>query len=115
MQLKQCCWLLFRNLILPGLSCGWVHSFGLSCATSLEEESSNVVDNLHCAKDGEACEESHGAADQTQLGVDCHLHISFNVVVGPRVKVDLNHLQGNLNCSVYNKNIMYFLNKYLLR
>ena len=56
------------------------------------EELGEVVDYLHAAEDGEAGEESHGAADQTQLGVDCHLHVSLYLVIGRRVKVDLDHL-----------------------
>ena len=59
------------------------------------EELGEVVDDLHAAEDGEAGEESHGAADQTQLGVDRHLHVSLYLVIGGRVKVDLNHLQGS--------------------
>ena len=56
------------------------------------EELGEVVDYLHPAEDGEAGEESHGAADQTQLGVDCHLHVSLYLVIGCCVKVDLDHL-----------------------
>ena len=58
------------------------------------EELGEVVDDLHGAEDGEAGEESHGAPDQTQLGVDCHLHVSLYFIIGRRVKVDLDHLQG---------------------
>ena len=64
------------------------------------EELGEEVDDLHGAEDGEAGEESHGAPDQTQLGVDCHLHISLYAVIGPRVKVDLNHLQGDKDCGI---------------
>ena len=88
-----------------------MYTFGLGCAASLEEESSNVVDNLHSTEDGEAGEESHGAADQTQLGVDGHLHISLYVVISTSVKIDLNHLRGNLNRRVYNKIFMYILKR----
>ena len=56
--------------------------------------SDKVVDDFHGAEDGEAGEESHGAPDQTQLGVDCHLHVSLYFIIGRRVKVDLDHLQG---------------------
>ena len=58
------------------------------------EELGEVVDDLHAAEDGEAGEESHGAPDQTQLGVDCHLHVPLYLIIGGRVKVDLDHLQG---------------------
>ena len=57
------------------------------------EELGEVVEDLHGAEDGEAGEESHGATDQTQLGVDGHLHISLYLVIGPSVEVDLNYLQ----------------------
>lgn len=56
------------------------------------EEPSKVVDDLHPTEDGEAGEESHGAADQTQLGVECHLHISLYLVICCCVKVDLDDL-----------------------
>ena len=56
------------------------------------EEFGEEVDNLHATEDGEAGEESHGAADQTQLGVDCHLHVSLYLIECRRVKVDLDHL-----------------------
>ena len=65
------------------------------------EEPSNIVDDLNGAENGEAGEESHGAANQTQLGADCYFHISLNVIVSPCVKVDLYHLQGHSgNCAV---------------
>ena len=80
-------WIYFPNLVgLDGFE-----------EASRQEKFSNEVDNLHCTEDGEAGEESHGAADQTQLSIDCDLHISFYVVIGPRVKVDLNHFQWHKN------------------
>ena len=65
------------------------------------EELGEVVDDLHAAEDGEAGEESHGAADQTQLGVDCHLHVPLYFIIGRRVKVDLDHLQGGVYGGVW--------------
>ena len=56
------------------------------------EELCDVVNDLHPTEDGEAGEESHGAADQTQLGVDCHLHIPLYFIKGCCVKVYLDHL-----------------------
>ena len=53
------------------------------------------VEYLHPAEDGEAGEESHGAADKTELGVDRHLHVSLYLVIGCRIKINLNHLQGS--------------------
>ena len=52
------------------------------------------VDNLDPTEDGEAGEEPHGAADEAELGLQGHLHISLYLVVGRRVEVDLDQLQG---------------------
>ena len=65
------------------------------------EELGEVVEDLHATEDGEAGEESHGAADQTQLGVDCHLHVPLYFIIGRRVKVDLDHLQGGVYGGVW--------------
>ena len=51
-------------------------------------------DNLDSTNDGEASEETHGASNETQLGLRLDLLVSLNVVKGRRVKVDLNQLQG---------------------
>ena len=86
-------WIYFPNLVgLDGFE-----------EASRQEKFSNEVDNLHCTEDGEAGEESHGAANQTQLSVDCHLHIPLIVVIGPRVKVDLNYLKGHIKCFILKK------------
>ena len=53
------------------------------------EELDGVVDDLDTTEDGEAGEESHGAADEAELGLQGHLHISLHLVVGGRVEVDL--------------------------
>ena len=53
------------------------------------DEFYSKVDNLDTTEDGEAGEEPHGAADETDLGGQSHLHIPFNLVIGGRVKVDL--------------------------
>ena len=47
-------------------------------------------DDLNPADDGEAGEESHGASNETQLGLRLDLLVSLDVVKGGRVKVDLN-------------------------
>ena len=65
------------------------------------EELGEVVDDLHGAEDGEAGEESHGAPDQSQLGVDCHLHVPLYFIIGRRDKVDLDHLQGGVYGGVW--------------
>ena len=46
-------------------------------------------DDLHPADDGKASEESHGASNETQLGLRLDLLVSLDVVKGGRVKVDL--------------------------
>ena len=51
-------------------------------------------DDLNATDDGKSAEKSHGASNQTQLGVVFNLPVSFNVVKGRRVKVDLDQLEG---------------------
>ena len=51
-------------------------------------------DDLNPTDDGEACEESHGASNETQLGLHLDLLVSLDVVKGGRVKVDLHQLKG---------------------
>ena len=58
------------------------------------EELAGVVDDLDPTEDGEAGEEPHGAADEAELGLQGHLHILLYFVIGGRVKVDLDQLQG---------------------
>ena len=53
-------------------------------------------DDLNATDDGESCEESHGASDETQLGLSLDLLVSLDLVVGGRVKVDLHQLEGGL-------------------
>ena len=45
-------------------------------------------DDLHPTDDGKASEESHGASNETQLGLRLDLLVSLDVVKGGRVKVD---------------------------
>ena len=52
------------------------------------------VDDLNPTEDGEAGEEAHGAADEAKLGLQGHLHILLYLVIGGRVEVDLDQLQG---------------------
>ena len=47
-------------------------------------------DYLNATDDREPSEESHGASDETQLGLGLDLLVSLDVVKGRRVKVDLN-------------------------
>ena len=51
-------------------------------------------DTLNPADDREASKESHGASDETQLGLSLDILVSLDVVEGGRVKVDLHQLQG---------------------
>ena len=46
-------------------------------------------DNLYAADDRETSEESHGASNETQLGLRLDLLVSLDVVKGSCVKVDL--------------------------
>ena len=47
-------------------------------------------DDLNSTDDRKPTEESHGAPNETQLGLGLDLLVSLNVVKGRRVKVDLN-------------------------
>ena len=51
-------------------------------------------DDLNPTDDGEACEQSHSASNETQLALHLDLLVSLDVVEGGRVKVDLHQLQG---------------------
>ena len=53
-------------------------------------------DDLNTADDGEPSEESHGASDETQLGLRLDLLVSLDVIEGRRVKVDLNQVQTRM-------------------
>ena len=46
-------------------------------------------DDLEATDDGETSEETHGASNETQLGLRLDLLLSLNVVKGRSVKVDL--------------------------
>ena len=71
------------------------------------EELDGVVYDLNSTEDGEACEEPHGPADEAELGLQGHLHIPLYLVVGRRVKVDLDQLQGSkVYFGTWNKTII---------
>ena len=53
-------------------------------------------DDFDPADDGEPTEETHGASDETQLGLRLDLLVSLDVVEGRRVKVDLHQLKGRM-------------------
>ena len=50
-------------------------------------------DYLDATDDGETSEKTHGASNETQLGLRLDLLVSLDVVKGRRVKVDLNQMQ----------------------
>ena len=60
------------------------------------EELADVVDDLNPTEDGEAGEEPHGAADEAELGLQGHLHITLYLVVGGRIEVDLDQLHWSV-------------------
>ena len=51
-------------------------------------------DDLNSTDDRKPTEESHGAPNETQLGLRLDLLVSLDVVKGGRVKVDLHQLEG---------------------
>ena len=51
-------------------------------------------DDLDSTDDGKSSEKSHGASNETQLGLRLDLLVSLDVVEGGRVKVDLYQLEG---------------------
>ena len=54
---------------------------------------------LNPTDDGKSSKESHGASNETQLGLRLDLLVSLDVVEGGRVKVDLNQLKSWLKLS----------------
>ena len=52
------------------------------------------VNDLHPTDDGEASEESHGASNETQLGLRLDFLVSLNLVKGGCFKSDFNNLKG---------------------
>ena len=58
------------------------------------EKSEQEEDDLDTTDDGESSEESHGASNQTYLGVELDLLVFLYLVKGCRVKIDLHQLQG---------------------
>ena len=58
-------------------------------------------DDLNPTDDGEASEESHGASNETQLGLRLDLLVSLDVVEGGRVKVDLHQLKSWLKLGTW--------------
>ena len=55
---------------------------------TLVQELGHKEDDLDTANDGEPRKESHGASNETQLGLGLDLLVPLDVVKGCRVKVD---------------------------
>ena len=51
-------------------------------------------DDLNATDDGEPSQKTHGASNQTQLGLNLDLLVFFDRVKGCSVKVDLYHLKS---------------------
>ena len=51
-------------------------------------------DDLDSTDDGKSSEKSHGASNETQLGLNLDLFVSLDLVKGGRVKVDPDQLQS---------------------
>ena len=62
-------------------------------------------DDLNATDDGEPSEETHGASNETQLGLHLDLLVSLDVVEGRRVKVDLHKLKRGLYLFTWNMNM----------
>ena len=67
---------------------------GRFCDLKRRNESEEEKDDLDAAHDREACKESHGASDETDLGVKLDLLVFLDIIEGCRVKVDLDELKG---------------------
>ena len=65
---------------------------GWFCDLKRRNESEEEKDDLNAAHDREACKESHGASDETDLGVKLDLLVFFYPIEGCRVEVDLNQM-----------------------
>ena len=60
--------------------------------SSWHEEFCSKVENLDATENGKAGEEPHGAADEADLSGYSHLDILLYLVIGGRVKVNLDQL-----------------------
>ena len=56
----------------------------------ISKEFYKKTENLETTDDRKTSEEPHGASDEAKLGLELELLVSFNLVKGGRVKVDLN-------------------------
>ena len=78
-----------------------------------EKHFSEIEGNLNATEDGEASEEPKGASKDPKLILEAVLDISFNHVIGRRVKVDVKDVQPSVllfsnlkthfrNCNIHN-------------
>ena len=67
---------------------GFLSQFSL-CDSQRHKELDGVVDNLNPTENGEAGEETHGSADDSNLGSESHLDIPLYLIIGGSVEVDL--------------------------
>ena len=66
------------------------------CYSKRPDDLDKKENELDAADDGESSEEPHGASDQTELGVKLDFFVSFYLVEGCRVKVDLDQVKRGL-------------------
>ena len=83
------------------LLCQMIPELILDCGSQLAvphpergKEPDGVVDDLDPTEDGEASEETHRSPDEAKLGLQGHLLVLFNLVIGRGVKVDLNEVDS---------------------
>ena len=65
----------------------------LLCDPERPDDLDKKENELDAADDGEPTQESHGASDQTQLGVELDFFVSFYFVEGCRVEEDLDQVK----------------------
>ena len=76
-----------------------VNYFGVckACLNFWFDESSKKlgakIENFNATDDWESSEKSHGASNQAQLAFETDLLVSFDLVVGGRVKEDVDKLK----------------------
>ena len=73
-----------------------LHFSNLGKIVSASSRPEQKEDDLNSTDDGEASEESHGASNETQLGLELDLLVPLDLVEGGCVKVDLDNLQPRL-------------------
>ena len=59
----------------------------------MSDQPEEKEDDLDAADDGEPSEEPHGASNETELALRLDLLVSFDVVKGGSLNVDLNQLK----------------------